>query len=372
MKKSSLKVSPHNSVASKPIVDPKKVALTDALEFMQETWGSLYKRSSMVDKKSLDIQMLAFSISAVLQKTQSFIKTHHSAIPKNMIPKLKETLQQIKTMIEGLLLATKTEFRSHNDLMDFIHNNYVTVQEFSVKIHEYLLNEKIQLPEPIKIDRPTMISFISSKSPSDFAAPSDRSSTNSNHSVGISPLPERSMPATEKRVVLLDDSLLDKFICNEVLKCYHYLIQKIPTAKKHLPLLDLSGIADEQDEQILSHFLTDLCDGVIFCRLYNLIAEKKKIAFIEKVYKPEEWFDRMEHIRKVQKHYFQNGWDIYCVKTTAIDAMAISRKTVKGNKHVCALFIKFVHLIGKELNVNSWEDNLGRWLDYTNSCLNKI
>ena len=353
----------------------------DSLEFMNETWESLYKRSSMVDKKSLDVQMLAFSISAVLQKTQAYIKAHHNDIAKNTIPKLKTTLQEIKTMISGLLEATQTQFKSHEELLTFIQDNYEIVQQFSGKLHEYLLNEKpnrhiIGTPSPLAIERPSMFSFIESPKDrltiSNFMNPnpnpdersSVRSSTTSNGH--LSPLKERSIfPISNPKVTLIDDAKLDQFVCNEVLKCYHFIIQKYPRTKKHLPLLDLSGNADESDEQFLNHFLTDLCDGVIFCRLYNIFAEDKSLDLIDKIFKPAEWYDRMELLRRCQKQSIINNWDIYTVKKIAIDIMSISKKTIKGNKHVCALFIKLVHVVGKDLNSHAWEENLARWIEFS-------
>ena len=409
-KKSALKESPRSSTTSndvKSLNEPKRVALLDSLEFMNETWDSLYRRSSLVDRKSLDVQMLAFSISAVLQKTQSFIKLHHTTIPRKIIPKLKEILQEIRKMIHGLLEATKTEFESQEALLSFIHANYIIVQQFSVELHEYLLNEKILLkspdkysvmtnassnnssvpvaPTPLKIEKPSVLSYMSTDSPPsdiisvgsliqsppstiEFMRSSVRSSSSSvNNGLPVSPLLERrNILALERpKVQLIEDHLLDKFVCNEVLKCYHFIIQKYPRTKKHLPLLDLSGNADEQDEQILSHFLVDLCDGVIFCRVYNIIAEQKKMDFIDQIFKPKEWFHRMELVRRFQLQAMRHSWDVYTVKSNAIDALAIAKKTVKGNKHVCALFVKFVHVVGKELETPSWEENLSRWLEYS-------
>eukprot|EP00835_Amoeboradix_gromovi_P005530 NODE_528_length_7173_cov_0.249929.p4 type:complete len:395 gc:universal NODE_528_length_7173_cov_0.249929:6690-5506(-) len=388
-KKSSMKPksNPVEDV-SKVRKDPKRIALLDSLTFMIESWDSLYTRSSMMNKKSLDVQMLAFSISAVLQKTQAYIKAHQKSIPKAVVPKLKAILQEIKTMIAALLEATQSKFESHEKLLGFIYGNYLIVQQFSVKLHKYLLNEDLELESPSKLqpespaaskmrgppsisttmDR-SAFSFI--KSPQGPQFPEDlmrASVASSNSSNGIyTPLKHRRVISlTKPKVLLMDDHLLDKFVCNEVLKCYHFITQKYPATKKHLPLLYLSGTADEQDEQILSHFLTDLCDGVIFCRLFNIFAESKRLQFIDNIKKPKEYFDRMDLIRLCQKHSMQNNWDLYTVKTNAIDALAISKKTVKGNKHVCAMFIKFVYVsVGRDLNTDGWESNISRWLDYS-------
>ena len=384
MKKSALKVTPKTtptSTINRDVNDPKRKGLMESLEFMNETWNSLYKRSSMMESKSLDIQMLAFSISAVLQKTQAYIQVHHHSIHKEVVPKLKETLQQIKSMITGLLNATQQQFESHEKLLIFIHDNYVIVDQFNKKLRVYLLNE-IEKPTPLKIERPNMLSFantptkerlslqsIGPQSPSELKQ-SVRDSVRSSVSNGStsSPLKERKVFAISKpKVTLLEDGQLDKFVCNEVLKCYHYIIQRYPRTKSHLPLLDLSGNADQQDELILSHFLKDLCDGVIFCRLFNIFAEERQLDYIKTLNRPKEWFDRMELIRKCQSRALDANWDLYTIKAIAIDSLSISKKSSTGNKHVCALFIKFIHSVCKDLYTDSWEENVAKWLYYSKS-----